>query len=113
MKLEKLLDNIEDFELAFLLRFRFPGLKEENQRRILEEVIKRNFTDEYIAKLIQEKEAQKPSKEFLECPRCRSQKFFSDEKSENMSVEVEGKKIPSALYTCLICGHSVQLVVNK
>ena len=119
-KLEEILAEYEDFELAFLFKYKYDTYLDYSKKAILAELAKRNLTIEKIELFIEKYENQTINDGILRCPRCLSAKIAKD------SVEfwntygrsgladdiaaldgLSGKQTYKDKLTCIVCDYVV------
>lgn len=125
--MSKLLDKLktyEDFELAFLMKYKIDSYMKERQKIVMEYIQSRNLTVENLNDLIKEYEHKKPWDTEKRCPRCKSNKLQSTrvmlKNTTNGSPEMydsisnlryEASKHEETI--CLVCGFMVDNPNNE
>ena len=115
-KLEKILEQYEDFELAFLVKYKFNSYLETSKQAITSELSKRELTKEKLENLIAKYEHQRFHDSLLRCPRCFSTKIGKDSVvfwntygriglADNIAVfdGMRGKETYKEKLTCMVC----------
>ena len=119
MKLKDKLSELEDFELAFIYKYRYDSFLEKTKNLIIRELESRNLKENQINSLINsrlEESKKKPAEDkVIRCPRCTTQKIFDyyievdDTSDSNVINSYVGKGITRKIKKkeCIICGYSI------
>ena len=116
-KVEKILETYEDFELAFLLKFKVNNYLPESKQKIEKEVANRKLTDQDLQNLI-DKQLNIPFNPDCKkgcCPRCKSNKILKIDKNVRdihhrgllTALYLEGKLDSYTHFKCSICGYDI------
>lgn len=101
-KIEQLLYEYTDEELAIVYKYQLDKLMENTKRKIFSEIEKRKLTETQIFELITQTK-KKIIKQQIYCPRCKSIKI-NITKSQVIESSFDDKEITKTVYTCTICG---------
>jgi hypothetical protein len=77
-KTEQILEKFEDFEIAFIYKYKYEGYMENSRKAIDTEIRNRNLDKVKLESLIQEFGNKKNEDGILHCPRCYSTKIAKD-----------------------------------
>lgn len=117
--LEEILKEYEDFELAFLIKFKYDSYLEHSQKAINTELQRRNLTQTKILSLQHEYLGKVVNDGMLHCPRCFSTKIivdsvdywnnFSDSPSDRIVAldGLSGKETNKNKMTCVVCDYVI------
>lgn len=120
-RIEKILEQFEDFELAFLMKYKFDSYLEGSQKAILAEVNKRQLSKEKIENIVSTIENSSINDEIQHrCPRCKSTKVASDQvefwntyNRAGYSDEIAkmdglaGRQTYKDKLTCMVCDYVI------
>lgn len=114
---DEFISSLEDFELAFLKKYKLKTYLKPTQDKVLQEIEKRRLFDRELEKLIHQKEHNPGN---TGCPRCNSNKIRTERiELTNGSAGGGGAKIAlvgaamgsghdltskGTRVTCLVCG---------
>jgi hypothetical protein len=118
-KIEKILIKFEDFELAFLVKYKLDSYMEPTRNAIIAELNKRKLTKQKIDQYINALENTEVEPDgVMHCPRCTSTKIAADQveywntnKRNGLSDEVaildslNGKQTYKQKLTCMVCDY--------
>lgn len=117
-KLSEILLQLEDFELAYLVKYRISEFMKGTQDKIRFEFLKRglkiNEIDEIISR--KQKESISGNSKYLICNNCGSTKFYTEEySSQNLYFKQLQSEdtVKETEYICLICNKTGQIVAKK
>ncbi len=106
---EQFLASLDDFELAFLIRYKAASYLQGSQRKIFEEVKKRELDESSLEQLIKITEFNPAN---TGCPRCNSmksyeEKYFAYRRNRVIDDAING---PTPLFReiCSICGYRLR-----
>jgi rubredoxin len=117
---DQFISSLEDFELAFLKKYKLKSNLKPTQDKILQEISSRRFLDRELDKMI---ESRENNPENTGCPRCDSNKIRTDQidlvggsgaggykiaysgaaKASGHDLTAKGKRM-----VCEICGFILQ-----
>ena len=114
-KLEKTLSSYEDFELAYLVKYKLDSYMKERQEIVFEHIKSRGLTPDKLKSLVSQYDCIALWDSKKRCPRCKSSKLQSRmvvPKSGNRgmydaaaNLRFEESKIEETI--CLVCGFMV------
>ena len=109
-KIKEILDSFEDFELAFLFRYRLDTYMQDTKQIIIEYIRNKGLSDDKINNLISKQLNLPPVKTGEKrCSRCKSNKFVIDKVPTDNDATLyyvpllEGGKLKE-LISCEVCG---------
>lgn len=117
-KFLEILEGLEVFELAYLIKHRLNEFMPQTQNSIVFELLKRGY-EKHEADSILEKKKREPisiNSTYLICKNCGSTKFYTSEQSKENDyfTKLENKSISKkTTYTCWICNKRGQVIVSK
>ena len=120
-KLEKILSSYEDFELAYLVKYKLDSYMKERQEIVYEHIKKRGLTPEKLKSLVSQYDRKELWDTKKRCPRCKSAKLQSSRVSPKTgnrdmydaaaNLRYEESKVEETI--CLVCGFMVDNLNNE
>jgi len=114
-KLEKVLSTYEDFELAYLVKYKLDSYMKERQEIVFEHIKSRGLTPDKLKSLVSQYDHKELWDNKKRCPRCKSAKLQSRRVSpktgkggmydEAAGLRYEESKVEETI--CLVCGFMV------
>ena len=114
-KLEKVLSTYEDFELAYLVKYKLDSYMKERQEIVFEHIKSRGLTPDILKSLVSQYDHKELWDNKKRCPRCKSAKLQSRRVSpktgkggmydEAAGLRYEESKVEETI--CLVCGFMV------
>ncbi len=111
MKLNDIIEQLEDFELAALYFYRFPSLMDDSKQKVLNALKERNIDVNKIEKYLQKNTLSSTNQDV--CPRCLSNKFYSSLESQEVTFSQLTTKYETRFKTCMICLYSEDKGIHK
>ncbi len=115
-RLTDTLSTYEDFELAFVVKYKLDSYMKETRLKVIEYIKSRELASEDIKSLIIEYESKQFDDNKERCPRCKSLKVgvesvdFYNTNSQSISIYDGIKKDK---ITCLVCGFLIENPNNE
>jgi len=114
-RLTEILSTYEDFELAYLVKYKLDSYMKERQEIVFEHIKTRGLTPEKLKSLISQYDQKKPWDTKKRCPRCKSAKLQSrkvvpkmgnrGKYDEAANLRYEQSKVEETI--CMVCGFMV------
>ena len=113
--LEDILTQFEDFELAFIVKYKYDTYLDKSKKAIDLEIIKRKLSKDKMELLINKYEYLKVYDGVQRCPRCFSKKIAKDvveywntyEDRAAIYDGLSGKQLFKEKLTCIVCDYIV------
>ena len=113
-KLQTFLDDLEDYELLALHKYRYETFMEGSKNKILGEIDKRGLNLESTDDMIRNaKCTDEEINESICCPRCHSRRFYHKDELDQIYNPYYYTEISNSFKTCLICYYSQDKVEYK
>lgn len=106
-KVEAFLSQLQDFELAFLYKYKYPSYLDESQLLIRKEIEKRGLTDDAMKNHVRQYEFNHSNSG---CPRCNSLQNISQTVEFNNTNQytgldgLAGRTRYTSVVECAVCG---------
>ncbi len=104
VKLNDIIEQLEDFELAALYFYRFSGLMDDSKQKVLNALKERNIDVNKIEKYLQKHTPSSTNQDV--CPRCLSNKFYLSLENQEVTFSQSTTKYETRFKTCMICLYS-------
>ena len=114
-KLEKILSSYEDFELAYLVKYKLDSYMKERQEIVFEHIKSRGLTPDKLKSLVSQYDHKELWDTKKRCPRCKSAKLQSrmvvpktgnrGMYDEAANLRYEQSKVEETI--CMVCGFMV------
>ncbi len=111
LKINDIIEQLEDFELAALYFYRFTGLMDGSKQKVLDALKERNIDVNKIEKYLQKNMSSSTNQDV--CPRCLSNKFYSSLESQEVTFSQSTTKYETRFKTCMICLYSEDKGIHK
>lgn len=126
-RLLEVLSKYEDFELAFLTKYKLDSYMRKTREKVEAYINERGLSSEKISDLIFKYENKSFTDDEKRCPRCKSLKILTEKEEwsntlggSGFSDEIArldgfflGKKTEKNQKTCLVCGFLVENPNNE
>ncbi|MEZ5013977.1 MAG: hypothetical protein R2794_06765 [Chitinophagales bacterium] len=110
----ELLQEYEDFELAFLVKYKLHAYLPETGKMIQAYIASRGMNEKRIRELIAEYTTKKFEDDHLRCPRCKSKKrivedivFYNTDKRTSMDVWFD-HPVKVKQVKCQVCEYLIK-----
>lgn len=111
-KIEELVNSLEQFEIAFLLKYRLNSLMKPTKNKIIAIAESKGISLTNYESIIKIRLKENPVPSENQCPRCTSEKYFAhkvevDDLSQSNQIDSlagRGKVAFEERRSCIVCG---------